>query len=95
LGQHEPGAARPGEAALRTLAGETPEQHETLRQRYQSFKQLPPEQQERLRQRRDRFRQLPEDKRKALREKWQNMTPEERAAFREKQRQRWQQPQKP
>jgi len=35
--------------------------------------------------------QLPAEKRQALREKWRNMSPEEREAFRQKRRERLQQ----
>ena len=66
----------------------TPEQRATLRERYEKFTSLPPEQQERMRKRLQWFRELPADKRQALREKWRGMSQEERAAFRERRRER-------
>jgi CHASE3 domain sensor protein len=59
-----------------------PDQQQRLRERFQRFRQLPPEQREAIRNARQWFQTLPPERRKEMREKWRNMSPDERRAFR-------------
>ena len=63
-------------------------QKAVIRDRYRRFKALPLDEQERARQLRRWFKSLPEGKQADLKEKWQNMTPAERGAFKQRVRER-------
>jgi len=66
----------------------SPEERDQVRRRFERFRNLPPEEQERLRHRHQWFKNLPPERRQELRQRWQQMTPEERARFRDKLHQR-------
>ena len=57
-----------------------------MRNRAERFKDLPPEEQQRLREEYRRYRELPPEQRQQRREQWQQMSPEERDAVRDKDR---------
>lgn len=62
----------------------TPEQRRKMREHMMRFHELPAEEQARLRQNFERFRDLSPGQQKALRERWEKLTPEQRAALRER-----------
>ncbi|MGA6827275.1 DUF3106 domain-containing protein [Nitrospira sp. NS4] len=55
---------------------------------FQRIRELPPEKREAIRNARQWFRSLPPEERHEMRQRWKNMSPEEREAFRRQLRQR-------
>ena len=64
------------------------EQRDRIRQRFEQYRQLPAQEKERLRCMRERYRNMPREQRESLRQRWQSMTPEERATARAEYQQR-------
>jgi len=63
--------------------GLSAEQRQRLRLRFQRFRALPPEQQARVRAGMQRLRALSPEQRQGLRQRWQQMSPDQRRAFRD------------
>lgn len=61
----------------------TPAQRERLRQRFQRFRAMTPAQQARVRAGMQRLRALSPEQRQRLRQRWQQMSPDQRRAFRD------------
>lgn len=80
--QNAPAARREAiQQGLARWAVMTPEQRATVSSRYQEFRNLAPGQQQGLRDAYQRFGALPPEQRKVLRQRFETMTPAERAAF--------------
>lgn len=60
------------------------ERREKIREKAERFNQLPPEEQERIRKQYREFRDMNPERREELRRRWEEMSPDERAAALEK-----------
>jgi Protein of unknown function (DUF3106) len=61
-----------------------PQQRQQARERWKEFQSLPPDEQARVRGNFQRFRQLPPEQKQKLRDRWQHLTPDQRAHARER-----------